>query len=126
MLLLLDLAVSALRFLDVDELLDVKGWLDVDVVDVADATERAVLLLLKLLVVLLLMPLRPNTLLLLFVEDEPAPGKPSKLLVLLFPVKVDDASFKMLLLLLLLMLLLVACNSVPKPPPKLLANCNLP
>lgn len=124
MLLLLDLAVSALRFLDVDELLDVKGWLDVDVVDVADATERAVLLLLKLLVVLLLMPLRPNTLLLLFVEDEPAPGKPSKLLVLLFPVKVDDASFKILLL--LLMLLLVACNSVPKPPPKLLANCNLP
>lgn len=64
-------------------------------------------------------PLRPSKFMELFV-DVPAPDKVSKLLA-----KEADESFKMLLS--PLPLLLVACgSSVPKPPPRLLANCSLP
>lgn len=64
-------------------------------------------------------PLRPSKFMELFV-DVPAPDKLSKLLA-----KEAVESFRMLLSPLLL--LLVACgSSVPKPPPRLLANCSLP
>lgn len=74
------------------------------------------------LVLELMPPPRPSKFMELFV-DVPAPDNVSKLLA-----KEADESFKMLLLPLSpLLLLLVACgSSVPKPPPRLLASCNLP
>lgn len=70
----------------------------------------------------LVLELMPSKFMEVFV-DVPAPDKVSKLLA-----KEADESFKMLLLPLSPpLLLLVACgNSVPKPPPRLLANCSLP
>lgn len=90
--------------------------------DAEDTNSDDLPLLLPKLPPLVLELMPPSKFMELFV-DVPAPDKVSKLLA-----KEADESFKMLLLPLSPpLLLLVACgSSVPKPPPRLLANCSLP